>query len=207
MMMKNRKLGLILAAAGMLLFSADSFAQLQLFSASTSKKDRKERSDEPTVINSDAMDIDMAKDKITLLGNVDVKDPEMNIKCRKMIIYLGKSEKAAASTGDAARDEQSGKEVIQIDCVGDVVITRLQIDSPAGKKENQQAFAGKAVYLIKNETITLTEDPVLVNGPNRLMGERIILHTKTERVLVFKGIARTKGQNPGKKPRKEDDDE
>lgn len=194
MMMKSRKIGLVLAAAGMLLFGADAFAQLQLFSATSSKKDRK-NSEEPTTINSDAMDIDMANDKITLLGNVDVQDPEMNIKCRKMIIYLGKSaKKSEASTGDSTRDEQSGKEVVKIECIGDVVITRLQVDSPDGKKENQQAFAGKAVYMVKEETITLTEDPVLVNGPNRLMGERIILHTRTERVMVFKGTARTKGK-------------
>ena len=194
MMMKSRKIGLVLAAAGMLLFGADAFAQLQLFSTTSSKKDRK-NSEEPTVINSDAMDIDMANDRITLLGNVDVQDPEMNIKCRKMIIYLGKSDKKSdASTGDSTRDEQSGKEVVKIKCIGDVVISRLQVDSPDGKKENQQAFAGKAIYMVKEETITLTEDPVLVNGPNRLMGERIILHTRTERVMVFKGIARTRGK-------------
>ena len=194
MMMKSRKIGLVLAAAGMLLFGADAFAQLQLFSTTSSKKDRKD-SEEPTIINSDAMDIDMANDKITLLGNVDVQDPEMNIKCRKMIIYLGKSaKKSEASTGDSTRDEQSGKEVVKIECIGDVVITRLQVDSPDGKKENQQAFAGKAVYELKEDSITLTEDPVLVSGPNRLRGERIILHTKTERVLVFKGVARTKGK-------------
>ena len=199
MMMKSRKIGLVLAAAGMLLVGADAFAQLQLFSATPSKKDRK-NSEEPTTINSDAMDIDMANDKVTLLGNVDVQDPEMNIKCRKMIIYLGKSaKKSEASTGDSTRDEQSGKEVVKIECIGDVVITRLQVDSPDGKKENQQAFAGKAIYMVKEETITLTEDPVLVNGPNRLMGERIILHTKTERVMVFKGIARTKGKIANKK--------
>ena len=194
-MMKSRKIGLVLAAAGLLLFSAESFAQLQLFSAAQSKN-RNESSDEPTVINSDAMDIDMAKDKITLLGNVDVQDPEMNIKCRKMIIYLGKSEKKAESTGDSSRDEQAGKSVVKIECIGDVVITRIQTDA-ADKNSNQQAFAGKAVYLVKDETITLTEDPVVVNGPNRLMGERIILHVKTERVLVFKGVARTKGSVTG----------
>ena len=187
-----RKIHTVVLTVCVLFFSADLFAQLQLFSASPSSK--KGKSDEPTIINSDAMDIDMANDKITLLGNVDVQDPEMNIKCRKMIIYLAKSE-AKSKTGDAVRDEQSGKEVVKIECIGDVVITRMMAESPSGQaKENQQAFAGKAVYLIKEETITLTEDPVLVNGPNRLMGERIILHTKTERVLVFKGIAKTKGK-------------
>lgn len=198
MKMKSRKIGSVLAVAAMLLFGADAFAQLQLFSASQSGKNRKDRSDEPTIINSDAMDIDMAKDKITLLGNVDVQDPEMNIKCRKMIIYLGKNEKKAESSDSSAKDEQTGKEVVKIECIGDVVITRVQTDTGDGKNENQQAFAGKAIYLIKEETITLTEDPVLVNGPNRLMGERIIMHTKTERVLVFKGVARTRGSMSGK---------
>lgn len=188
-----RKIYTVVLTACVLSFSADLFAQLQLFSAAPSAK--KGKSDEPTIINSDAMDIDMANDKITLLGNVDVQDPEMNIKCRKMVIYLGKNQNKQEKTGDSARDEQSGKEVVKIDCIGDVVITRTMVDAPAGQaKENQQAFAGKAVYLIKEETITLTEDPVLVNGPNRLMGERIILHTKTERVLVFKGVARAKGK-------------
>ena len=174
-----------------LLFSLDSFAQLQLFSASS--RNRKEKSEEPTIINSDAMDIDLARDKVTLLGNVDVQDPEMNIKCRKMIIYLAKSERKNPSSDSDPRDEHSGKEVVKIECIGDVVITRMQVESSSGHKENQQAFAGMAVYQIKEDTITLTEKPVLVNGPNRLMGERIILHTKTERVMVFKGIARTKG--------------
>ena len=88
-----------------LLFSADSFAQLQLLSSSTGKG-RKERSDEPTIINSDAMDIDMANDKVTLLGNVDVQDPEMNIKCRKMTI----STRSGCFTGDSTpRNQRTGR--------------------------------------------------------------------------------------------------
>ena len=190
----------VLAAVSLMLFCTDAFGQLQLFSVSTSEKEKKDRSEEPTIINSDAMDIDMARDMVTLLGNVDVQDPEMNIKCRKMVIYLGKSEKKdKPKTGDEVRDEQVGKEVVKIECIGDVVITRKQAEVANGVKENQQAFAGKAVYMVKEETITLTEDPVLVKGMNRLMGERIIMYTKTERVLVFKGIAKTKGKKIRKK--------
>ena len=175
-----------------LLFSADLFGQLQLFSASPSSK--KGKSDEPTIINSDAMDIDMANDKITLLGNVDVQDPEMNIKCRKMIIYLGRNDKKGKSAGDTIRDEQAGKEVTRIDCFGDVVIIRIMPVSADGIRENQRALAGKAVYSVKEEKITLTENPVLIRDANRLYGETIIMHTKTERVLVFKGTARAKGK-------------
>ena len=181
------------AAAFLLLFSADAFAQIELVPVSKSQSE-KEKKEEPTIINADAMDIDMANDKITLLGNVDVQDPEMNIKCRKMVIYLRKSDKASPSSEGTVRDDQSSKEVVRIDCFGDVVITRIMPVSPEGIRENQRALAGKAVYQVKEETITLTEDPVLIRDANRLYGETIIMHTKTERVLVFKGIAKTKGK-------------
>ena len=187
-----RKIYTAALTACVLFFSADLFAQLQLFSASPSSK--KGKSDEPTIINSDAMDIDMANDKITLLGNVDVQDPEMNIKCRKMIIYLGRNDKKGKSAGDTIRDEQAGKEVTRIDCFGDVVIIRIMPVSADGIRENQRALAGKAVYSVKEEKITLTENPVLIRDANRLYGETIIMHTKTERVLVFKGTARAKGK-------------
>ena len=189
----------VLAAVCLILFSADAFGQLQLFSVSNSSNSKKDRNEEPTIINADAMDIDMANDKITLLGNVDVRDPEMNIKCRKMIIYLRKSDKNTESTGDTIRDDQAGKEVVRIDCFGDVVIIRIMPVSADGIRENQRAMAGKAVYMIKEEKITLTEDPVLIRDANRLYGETIIMHTKTERVLVFKGTAKAKGKVSQKK--------
>ena len=188
-----RKIYTMLLTAGAMLFSVEGFAQLQLFSVPASDS-RKDRSDDPTIINSDAMDIDMANDKITLLGNVDVQDPEMNIKCRKMIIYLGRNDKKGKSAGDTIRDEQAGKEVTRIDCFGDVVIIRIMPVSADGIRENQRALAGKAVYSVKEEKITLTENPVLIRDANRLYGETIIMHTKTERVLVFKGTARAKGK-------------
>ena len=189
----SRKSCTAAAAVFLLLFAAESFAQLELVPVSKSKT-AGEKKEEPTIINADAMDIDMANDKITLLGNVDVQDPEMNIKCRKMIIYLGKNDKKGKSAGDTIRDEQAGTEVTRIDCFGDVVIIRIMPVSADGIRENQRALAGKAVYSVKEEKITLTENPVLIRDANRLYGETIIMHTKTERVLVFKGTARAQGK-------------
>ncbi len=195
----TRKIVLAACVLSALLFCVDSFAQLGPMFDASKKSSRRNKGDTPTTISADSMDLDIANDKAILLGNVDVRDPEMTIKCRKMIIYLGKSEKAKTpdkpdskgaadggkkeGSGDI-REEQLGKEVIQIDCIGDVVITRVTAD---GVKDVQQAFAGKAVYTLKNDTITLTEDPVVVNGPSRLAGERITLNTKTEQVLVLGG--------------------
>lgn len=193
----HKKVLTMFAVLTALLFSMEVSAQFgNIFSAGKgSKKDKSQ----PTLISSDAMDLDMANDKVTLLGNVHVQDPELGIKCRKMEIYLGKSDKAEkADKSDKSgrkkssdiREEQSSKEVVRIVCVGDVVISR---GTAADVTEKQQAFAGKAVYLIKEDKITLTEDPVVVNGPNRLVGDEIILFPKTERVIVTKGVYRGKG--------------
>lgn len=197
---RTRKFCTVLCFAAATFFCFDSFAQLgDMFAAS--RKSRKDKADTPTLINADSMDLDIAHDKATLLGNVDIQDPEMSIKCRKMIIYLGKNEnKAATPKTDDPRSSQSGKEVVKIECIGDVVITRAP-DEAAGLKDAQQAFAGRAVYMVKQDEITLTEDPVVVNGASRLNGERIILYTKTERVLVFKGVIKAQGSvisNAGK---------
>ena len=198
---RTRKFCTVLCFAAAAFFCFDSFAQLgDMFAAS--RKSRKDKADTPTQINADSMYLDIAHDKATLLGNVDIQDPEMSIKCRKMIIYLGKSDKAAEKKTDSddPRSSQTGKEVVKIECIGDVVITRAP-DEAAGLKEAQQAFAGRAVYMVKQDEITLTEDPVVVNGASRLNGERIILYTKTERVLVFKGVIKAQGSvisNAGK---------
>ena len=171
------------------------------FSGSAGKKNSKD--DTPTVVNSDAMDMDLANDKIILLGNVDVQDKDMNIKCRKMIIYLGKTQKtgnAAAKPAEKTKkkssgteQENSGKSVQKIECIGDVVITQKQNSGAI----SQQAFAGKAVYFALEEKIILTESPVVVKDGNRLEGENITLYTETDRVLVVKPVSTFRGQAMG----------
>ena len=145
------------------------------------------------------MDIDLAKDRIILLGNVEVDDPEMNIKCQKMTIFLENkpTEQPAGDAGksksDAGNDmnPEGNKQVTRIECVGDVVITRNSGEKVAGSNV-QKAFAGKAVYDLPADTITLTENnPVIVSGGSRLSGEQIIVDIKTERINVLGRVSVT----------------
>lgn len=181
-----RRICLAPLTAAALLCSLDAAAQFDGLFAS-SRKSRKSKANVPTIVNADAMDMDIARNQVVLLGNVDVQDPEMNIKCRKMVIYLGD-----AGDGNDLRLREKNRRVVRIECIDDVVITRAA-DKSAGRQEIQQAFAGKAVYLVKDDTITLTLKPVVVNGPNRLEGEQITLYTKTDRVLVLKPHSRIQG--------------
>ena len=75
--------------------------------------------------------------------------------------------------------------------MGDVVITRNSGEKVAGSNV-QKAFAGKAVYDLPADMITLTENnPVIVSGGSRLSGEQIIVDIKTERINVLGRVSVT----------------
>ena len=100
---------------------------------------------------------------------------------------------AGKSRSDAGSDmnPEGNKQVTRIECVGDVVITRNSGEKVAGSNV-QKAFAGKAVYDLPTDTITLTENnPVIVSGGSRLSGEQIIVDIKTERINVLGRVSVT----------------
>ncbi len=197
-----KKCAVALAFVLSAVFCMEAQAQFANLMMNKTKKSRAEKSNIPTTVKSDSMDIDLARDRIILLGNVEVDDPEMNIKCQKMTIFLenkpaapkeGEAENASAGTGNDVSPENS-KQVTRIECVGDVVITRNSGEKIAGS-DVQKAFAGKAVYDLPTDTITLTENsPVIVSGGNRLAGEQIIVNIKTERINV---LGRVRGTAEG----------
>lgn len=186
---------LLLAFAVLLLGHVPVFAQVSLFS--TAKAQRTDRSDKPTVINADAMDIDIANNKATFMGNVLVDDPEVTITCRKMTIFLEDKKEDPAAKKDAAKkdaasekedDPVAGKRLSRIECVDDVVISRK---APLSNGEEQKAIAGKAVYNFTDGTIELSDKPVVIKGKSRLQGEKITLYTESERITVVNATATT----------------
>lgn len=170
----------------------------------------------PTVINSDTMDIQTAKNIAVFTGNVVVKDQELTINCLKMTIYLEdktkaetspagavpavtpaapppaekvNSDKTAPTTSDktaTGKESKGGKKISKIVCEGDVVITRKTKDDNGEEKE-QQATAGKAEYDLKEQKITLEDNPVMMQGTEKVEGEKIILFRESERVIVQGG--------------------
>ena len=83
-------------------FCMETQAQFANLMMNKTRKSRAEKSNIPTTVKSDSMDIDLAKDKIILLGNVEVDDPEMNIKCQKMTIFL-ENKPTEQPAGDAGK--------------------------------------------------------------------------------------------------------
>lgn len=187
-MKKTIFLALILLLAGNFTLSAQ-------MSFMNSKSRRSARTAKPTVINADAMDIDIQNNKAVFMGNVIVDDQEVTITCRKMTIYLedkeddktdGKQKKNSGKKEDD--DPVGGKQLSRIVCTEDVIITRKL---PLSGGETQKALSDRAVYDFKEGTIELSEKPVVIKGNSRLQGEKITLYTDSERVTIVNAIATT----------------
>lgn len=93
----------------------------------------------------------------------------------------------------AANDDDSPagrKQPTRIECYGDVII-QAKNKSGAKEQKEQKATAGKAVYDLKKDEITLTEKPVLHDGSSKVDGTKIIIVVNEERMIVIRGTAST----------------
>lgn len=93
----------------------------------------------------------------------------------------------------AANDDDSPagrKQPTRIECYGDVII-QAKNKSGAKEQKEQKATAGKAVYDLKKDEITLTEKPVLHDGSSKVDGTKIIIIVNEERMIVIRGTAST----------------
>ncbi|MBR4253768.1 MAG: hypothetical protein IKQ16_01630 [Lentisphaeria bacterium] len=169
-----------------------------------------------TVITASAADIDLEKNIITLIGDVVVDDRKSKITCNKMIIHLeedaadtlvgtadspaetatkeeAKPAPAALKPGADAADgeekekgeEQPGKNISKINCIGDVVyVKRADPDAPNG--QDQIAMSEQADYDARTEVIVMTGEPVMMQGTNKMYGDRIeILIREGNRMRVI----------------------
>lgn len=173
--------------------------------------------DIPTVVTAMTMDIDMGRNLATLLGDVLVDDQDMSIRCEKMLIHFEdkpKDENKDGKDGDGKKDEKKddsqdekkdgkdnekekspvgNKQPTRIECFGDVVIQAKPRDKDGAEKtvKDQKATAGKAVYDLKKDEITLTENPVINDGSSKVTGTKIIIVVNEERMIVLRASAST----------------
>jgi len=175
-----------LAAALCLLLAASVSAQSFSFFREQDRN-RSRRGDTPTVITSDTLDVDIAKDLATFAGNVIVEDEEMRISCQTMHIHLAAEAPAVVSAPEPAAPAAGAKRVSRIACIGDVVIIRKLPGGDAASDEEQKALAGRADYEVDSGRIILTEDPILMRGADSLRGERITIWRDSDKMSVEGG--------------------
>jgi len=112
----------------------------------------------PTEINSDTADFDLNARLAVYRGHVVVVDPQMNLKCEKLVVFI----------------PPSGERLNHIEAQTNVVI-----DFADSHGQTTHAVADLAVYrfLVQNgatnETVTLTGNPQVENVQGTLTGDQI----------------------------------
>ena len=182
-----------------------------------SRSTNRKRTDSPTIVEAATMDIDIENNVATLLGNVVVDDQDVKITCDKMVIRLeDKQEEAQPGTekktekepnsgfsagdaqpaDDASEDDPTaGKQLKQIECFGEVVITH-RADPEDKNAKDQVATSDYAIYDLHAGTITLTGRPVLTSGTDRLDAQRITVEVETGRTRITDGKGTYYGDTP-----------
>jgi lipopolysaccharide export system protein LptA len=157
----------IAAAAFLLvaLVSLNLWAQAPQIAAPQAKVDPDTPAGEPlpTEITSDTMDYDIETRSAVFAGNVHVKDSRLDLKATKMIVQFDES-----------------NELETITCEGKVTISR---DGHLAKGE-------KATYDYKGGSISLSGNPVLLQGASKISGAERIIFNRAE------GKFRTEGGQP-----------
>ena len=140
----------------------------------------------PTLITSESADFDLAARHAVYHGNVRVDDPQMKLTCEEMTADLPKS----------------GGQINHL-----VALTNVVIDSVDEKGQTKHATSDKAVYDynvvngVTNETVTLTGNAKVKDGPNWMTGEPIIfylvnhtmhaMHAENEKMLIYQDATST----------------
>ena len=139
--------------------------------------------DKPVKVWADKMFIDFEAKLVTLTGNIRVDDERGRINCDQLKLTLS-DDQAATPPADEAEALGAINGISSIECLGNVIITRHLNEEDAAFGD-QQATAGRALYDVVNEVITLTEEnPTIQRGSDRIGGQRIVLHQKDNRINV-----------------------
>lgn len=128
----------------------------------------------PTVITSDQLEFDYQSFVALFDGHVVVKDPEFTLKTDRMLVTF-----------------ENSNDVKRVDCIGNVDMVSDDI----------HAVCGRAVYTRDNALVVMSDEPVVMKGPDqRVAGQVINIWLDDERVEVKNGAAVEAKPNSFKKP-------
>jgi len=157
---------------------------------------------EPITITSDGLEYDYKGNVVTYRGNVLAVQGDVKVKSDLLIVTLAPAPKnevppsdaappaadppadaGGASGGDASASPGGGKVKVQtVTAVGNVRIDQTP----------RWATGGRAVFDQQTRTMVLSENPVLHDGPNEVVGDRVVVYLDENRSVVEGGSKRVK---------------
>lgn len=111
-----------------------------------------------TNISSDSFQLDLSKREGIFSGNVEVTSARFNLKAKELVMFLGEDSKPERFVARGDVSIQSG---------------------------DRAAIARQAEYDLIEKKITLTGDPAVKQGGNRVSGNSIIIYPENDRMDVI----------------------
>jgi lipopolysaccharide export system protein LptA len=152
----------------------------------------------PTIVNSEFLDMDMAKNLGVFLGNVRVTDEAMQLNCHRMELTFADKEKEKtesepkqpkpASTDALSLDSSmgGGKEIAAVKCTGDVIVVRDgDLDSSGRRGPSSYSTSGQLDYNTRTNVLVLTRDnPTLKRAEDSVTGDKITVWVDERKMEV-----------------------
>ena len=126
----------------------------------------------PTRITADRLTYSQERDTVIFEGHVHVVRGEMQIWSDKLTGYLTPKDGAKEGSGPSLAAEDA--EIRTVVAVGNVRMLH----------QGREGFSGKATFVVADGVLTMEDNPVIVDGPNRVVGEIIRFYSKTNRSEV-----------------------
>jgi len=199
---RNLLIGLALAATA---FPADgepareSTASKPPFSASEFGKRK-----EPITVSSDTLEYDYKANVVVYRGDVQATQGPVKVRSDVLTVTLenasnkGGPDKGAADkagSDKAGADKGTADKAGGIETVGEGTQRLRQILATGSVRIDhgtRWATGGRAIFDQGARTIVLTEEPVLHDGKNEVMGDRVVVYLDEDRSVVEGGRKRVK---------------
>ena len=157
------------------------------------------KSKEPVTVISDTLEYDYKANVVVYRGNVVATQAATKLTSDVLTITMdndkqngnqGAKPKAPAAAGDPPADPPAEQPPASSDT------GRVQVIVATGNVRIDQgtrwAVGGRATYEQQGRTLVLTENPVLHDGPNEVVGDRVIVYLDENRSVVEGGQKRVK---------------
>ncbi|WP_035104342.1 LptA/OstA family protein [Desulfohalovibrio reitneri] len=133
----------------------------------------------PTRITADNLQYSQDHDSVTFTGDVHVVRGEMRLWADKLTTYLDKKG-GQGTAGKGNAELASDANITRIVALGNV---RME-------HEGREGYCGKAVYDVERGVLSMHDDPVVIDGQNKLQGEVIKFYAEENRSEVIGGSKR-----------------
>jgi lipopolysaccharide export system protein LptA len=136
------------------------------------------RSKEPITITSDSLEYEYKDGIVVYRGDVIAIQGEVKVRSNELRITLVRTDEKKPAAGAASE-------------IGSADTSKLQSVVASGNVRIDQgarwAVGGKATFEQTNQTLVLTENPVLHDGPNEVAGDRVIVYLDRDTAVVEGG--------------------